>query len=213
MTKEATSTTAMTAVRSRVGHAVGAVGRGRPAALTADGEGVLVLAAEAATPSLIAFFVRHTSGFLTVALTGTDCDRLRLPPMPPTSWVRPGVDQCVAVDAAHGVSTGISATDRARTIALLADPATAPADLHRPGHVVPIRARESGIVTPADAAVTLSRLAGRRPAAVLAHLINVRGDTAKGGEVTAFAADHGLALVSVDEVCEELKTRSWLAAG
>jgi 3,4-dihydroxy 2-butanone 4-phosphate synthase/GTP cyclohydrolase II len=196
-----------------VGHALGAVGLGRPAVLTADGEGVLVLAAEAATPSRIAFFVRHTSGFLTVALTGPDCDRLQLPPMPPTSWIRPGVDQCVAVDAAHEVSTGISATDRARTIALLADPATGPADLTRPGHVVPIRARESGIATPADAAVALSRLAGRRPAAVLAHLINVRGDTAKGGEVAVFAADHGLALVSVNEVREEFKTRSWVAAG
>jgi len=203
----------MTAAGSRVGHALRAVEFGQPAVLTADSEGVLVLAAEAATASRIAFFVRHTSGFLTVALTGADCDRLQLPPMPPTSWVRPRVDQCVAVDAAHGVSTGISATDRARTIALLADPATGPADLRRPGHVVPIRARESGPETPADAAVALSRLAGRRPAAVLAHLINVRGDTVKGGEVIAFAADHGLALVSVDEVREELRTSSWPTAG
>lgn len=213
MAKEATSATAMATVRSRVGHAVSAVGLGRPAVLTADSEGVLVLAAEAATPSLIAFFVRHTSGFLTVALTGTDCDRLRLPPMPPTSWVRPGVDQCVAVDAAQGMSTGISATDRARTIALLADPATGPADLHRPGHVVPIRARERGIVTPADAAVALARLSGRRPAAVLAHLVNVRGDTAKGSEIAAFATDHGLAQVSADEIREEFGPCSWPAAG
>jgi 3,4-dihydroxy 2-butanone 4-phosphate synthase/GTP cyclohydrolase II len=202
-----------TAVRSRVGHALGAVGLGRPAVLIADGEGVLVLAAEAATPSRVAFFVRHTSGFLTVALTGTDCDRLGLPPMPPTSWARAGIDQCVAVDAAHGMSTGISATDRARTIALLADPATGPADLNRPGHVIPVRARERGIATPADAAVALTRLAGLRPAAVVAHLVTVRGDTAKGGEITAFAADHGLAPVSVDEIREELRLRSWPAAG
>ncbi|MFI5589956.1 3,4-dihydroxy-2-butanone-4-phosphate synthase [Amycolatopsis sp. NPDC051758] len=196
------------AARSRVGHALGTVELGQPTVLTAAGEGVLVLTAEAATASRIAFFVRHTSGFLTVALTGDDCDRLQLPPMPATSWVRSGVDQCVAVDAAHGVSTGISASDRARTITLLADPSTGPADLRRPGHVVPIRARENGIATPADAAVALSRLAGRRPAAVLAHVINACGDTATGGEITAFATDHGLAMMSVDEIREEFGPRS-----
>ena len=133
----------MTATLERALHSLSA---GRPVVVLAgqdgQGEGHLVLAAESATTSRVAFFVRHTSGFLCVALPGADCDRLRLPPIPGPGTAATAADQRVSVDAARGVRTGISARDRARTIAELADPASTPNDFTRPGHVVPLRARD-----------------------------------------------------------------------
>lgn len=194
----------MTALR-----ALGALAGGEPIVLVDDRQrerhGVLLLAAEAATPRRIAFMVRHTSGFLCVALPGSDCDRLALPPMPCGNSVPSAPAYCVTVDASEGVSTGISATDRALTIAALADPASTRGDFHRPGHVVPVRARQDmmpGTPGHAEAAVELARLAGLRPAAVYAHLVSPdrSGDTANGPELTAFAAEHHLATVSLRDL-------------
>src|SRR5690606_38860892 len=109
-----------------------------------ENEGDLIFAAEKATPELVAFMVRHTSGYICVPLTDADADRLDLPPMYRVNQDRRGTAYTVTVDAREGISTGISAADRAHTIRLLADPDTVDADLSRPGHVVPLRAKDGG---------------------------------------------------------------------
>lgn len=191
----------------RVAVAVADVASGRPVVLH-DGdrdEGDLVFAAAAATPHLVAFTVRHTSGFVAVALTGPACDRLELPPMC-------GVDQdpgraahTVTVDARAGVSTGISAADRSRTIRLLADPRATLADLSLPGHVAPMRAQPGGVLHRRDrveAAVDLVRLAGLEPAGVLCEIVSTTdpGGMARGAELAAFAEEHGLQVVTIADL-------------
>ena len=111
-----------------------------------ENEGDLIFAAEKATPELVAFMVRYTSGYICVSLTEETCDRLDLPPMFHTNQDKRGTAYTVTVDAREGVSTGISASDRARTIRLLASPDSSPVDFSRPGHVVPLRAREGGVL-------------------------------------------------------------------
>jgi len=111
-----------------------------------ENEGDLIFAAEKATPELVAFMVRYTSGYICAPLSIADCDRLELPPMYHTNQDRRGTAYTVTVDAREGGSTGISAADRARTIRLLADPAAAAGDFTRPGHVVPLRAMEGGVL-------------------------------------------------------------------
>ena len=142
---------------------------GRPVIVTDDAnrenEGDLILAAEKATAETIAFLVKHTSGVICAPLEGPELDRLELPLMTPleANAERMRTAYTISVDAAEGVSTGISAADRARTIRLLADPATTPRDLVRPGHVFPLRYREGGVLRRAghtEAAVDLARLAG-----------------------------------------------------
>ena len=129
-------------------------------------------------------------------LTEADADRLELPPMYHTNQDRRGTAYTVTVDAREGVTTGISAADRARTIRLLADPATAAAtDLSRPGHVVPLRAREGGVLRRpghTEAAVDLARLAGLRPAGVLCELVNDDGTHGAAARAEPFADEHGL---------------------
>src|SRR5665213_1370822 len=107
-----------------------------------ENEGDLIFAAEMATPKNLSFMVRHTSGVVCVPMTGDDLDRLKLPLMTQQNLERMRTAYTISVDAAHGVTTGISAADRARTIQLLASPKTQPDDLVRPGHVFPLRYRE-----------------------------------------------------------------------
>ncbi len=111
-----------------------------------ENEGDLVFAAEHATPELLAFMVRYTSGYICVPLTEDDADRLDLPPMYHTNQDRRGTAYTVTVDAREGIATGISATDRAHTIRMLADPSPKAADFSRPGHVVPLRAKDGGVL-------------------------------------------------------------------
>ncbi|GAB3958919.1 hypothetical protein GCM10027614_77400 [Micromonospora vulcania] len=131
-------------------QAVADIAAGRPVVVVDDAdrenEGDLIFAAELATPELLAFMVRYTSGYVCVPLTESECDRLDLPPMHHTNQDRRGTAYTVTVDAREGISTGISAADRAHTIRLLADASTDPTDLARPGHVVPLRAREGGVL-------------------------------------------------------------------
>ncbi|WP_067682878.1 3,4-dihydroxy-2-butanone-4-phosphate synthase [Nocardia miyunensis] len=178
-----------------------ALASGRPVVLIDDdGCGGLMLAAQAATPAGVAFLVRHTSGFLRVALPAADCDRLGLPPM----WLpssRPGSAFCVTVDAV-GVGTGISAADRAFTARRLADSDCTAKDFSRPGHVVPIAVLPGGVLTrrsPIEAASDLVRLAGMRPVAIYAELVHGTG-VAHGDRVADFAAEHELDMISVAEV-------------
>ncbi len=170
-----------------------------------ENEGDLIFAAEKATPELVAFMVRYTSGYICVPLPESDCDRLDLPPMYHTNQDRRGTAYTVTVDAAAGVSTGISATDRAHTMRLLADPDSRPADFTRPGHVVPLRAREGGVLRRpghTEAAIDLARLAGLTPAGVLCELVSQKddGDMARREELEIFAADHDLALITIADL-------------
>jgi 3,4-dihydroxy 2-butanone 4-phosphate synthase/GTP cyclohydrolase II len=183
------------------------VAAGKPVVVVDDegreNEGDLIFAAEQATTELLAFMVRYTSGFVCVPLTGPDADRLELPPMYHTNQDRRGTAYAVTVDAREGVSTGISAADRAHTIRLLADPATSPADLARPGHVVPLRARKGGVLRRpghTEAAVDLAQLAGLRPAGVLCELVNDDGTMMRLPDLEKFAETHDLTLISIADL-------------
>jgi 3,4-dihydroxy 2-butanone 4-phosphate synthase/GTP cyclohydrolase II len=170
-----------------------------------ENEGDLIFAAEKATPELVAFMVRYTSGYICVPLLESDCDRLDLPPMYHTNQDRRGTAYTVTVDAREGVSTGISATDRAQTMRLLADPTSTSGDFTRPGHVVPLRAKQGGVLRRpghTEAAVDLARMAGLRPAGVLCELVSQKdeGDMARREELEVFAADHDLALITIADL-------------
>ena len=166
-----------------------------------ENEGDLVFAAELATPELVAFTVRYSSGFLCVPMTGAECDRLGLPPMHYLNQDRKDTAYTVSVDAKDGITTGISATDRARTMRVLAEKSTTQQDLTRPGHVLPLRAREGGVVRAGhtEAAVDLMRLAGLRPAAGICEIVSSvkSGGMARLPELMRFAADHGLAMLPI----------------
>ena len=182
---------------------------GRPVVVVDDAdrenEGDLIFAAEKATADLVAFMVRYTSGYVCVPLTETDCERLELPPMYPVNQDKRGTAYTVSVDAREGIGTGISATDRARTMRLLADPAATAADFTRPGHVVPLRAKEGGVLRRpghTEAAVDLCRLAGLRPAGVLCEIVSQKDveDMARLDELKVFTAEHGLTLISIADL-------------
>ena len=170
-----------------------------------ENEGDLVFAAEKATPELVAFMVRHTSGYLCAPLSGEECDRLGLPPMYAVNQDKHGTAYTVTVDARHGIGTGISATDRAATMRMLADPAAGADDFTRPGHVVPLRAKDGGVLRRpghTEAAVDLARMADLRPAAVICEIVSQRdvGAMARTDELRTFADDHGLALISIADL-------------
>jgi 3,4-dihydroxy 2-butanone 4-phosphate synthase/GTP cyclohydrolase II len=168
-----------------------------------ENEGDLIFAAEMATTELLAFTVRYSSGFICAPLTGEDADRLELPPMYHPNQDRRGTAYAVTVDAREGVSTGISAADRAHTIRLLADPTTSPAQLARPGHVVPLRARKGGVLRRpghTEASIDLAELAGLRPAGVLCELVNDDGTMMRLPDLATFAETHDLALISIADL-------------
>ena len=170
-----------------------------------ENEGDLIMAADAATPEAIAFFVRHTSGVICAALSGDRCEALALPLMVPeaTNADQFRTEFTVTVDAAVGTTTGISAADRAATLRALADPSTRPAQLNRPGHIFPLRARPGGVLQRpghTEAAVDLARLAGRAPAGVLSELVLDDGSMARLPELQAFARAHRLPLISIADL-------------
>jgi 3,4-dihydroxy 2-butanone 4-phosphate synthase/GTP cyclohydrolase II len=189
-----------------VSNALDAVAHGRPVVVAdAEDEGALVVAAELITPATMAFLVRHGAGFVSVALAEADCERLRLPPMWPHHESERSLAHAVSVDAATGVGTGISARDRARTARVLADPHSAPADLTRPGHVIPERVPAGGVLCrtgPGEVAVDLAELAGMRPAAVRCGIVSVERPHRMAGrpELTRFAYEHGLRMITVAEL-------------
>ncbi|WP_428496652.1 bifunctional 3,4-dihydroxy-2-butanone-4-phosphate synthase/GTP cyclohydrolase II [Pseudonocardia sp.] len=190
-------------------RAVADLAEGKPVVVIDDedreNEGDLIFAAEKATPELVSFTVRYTSGYVCVALTDADCDRLDLPPMHHTNSDNFRTAFTVTVDAKDGVSTGISAADRAHTIRLLADPEATPGDLVRPGHVLPLRAREGGVLRRpghTEAAVDLARMAGLAPAGALCEIVSQKDDTdmARGDELRVFAEDHELTLITIADL-------------
>jgi 3,4-dihydroxy 2-butanone 4-phosphate synthase/GTP cyclohydrolase II len=194
---------------AHIEQAIADIAAGKAVVVTDDedreNEGDLIFAAEKATPELVAFMVRYTSGYICAPLTESDCDRLDLPPMYHTNQDRRGTAYTVTVDAAAGVSTGISATDRAHTIRLLASANSKPTDFNRPGHVVPLRAKDGGVLRRpghTEAAIDLARLAGLRPAGVLCELVSQKdeGDMARREELEVFAADHDLTLITIADL-------------
>ncbi|MFC5666827.1 bifunctional 3,4-dihydroxy-2-butanone-4-phosphate synthase/GTP cyclohydrolase II [Kitasatospora misakiensis] len=168
-----------------------------------ENEGDIVFAASAATPELMAFTIRYSSGVICAPMTGEELDRLKLPPMTQVNEDRKGTAYAVSVDAREGVDTGISAADRARTVRLLSSTGTEPGDLARPGHVFPLRAVEGGVlVRPGhtEAAVDLARLAGLPPAGAIAEVVNDDGTMARLPELVAFAREHNLAIISIEDL-------------
>jgi 3,4-dihydroxy 2-butanone 4-phosphate synthase/GTP cyclohydrolase II len=178
-----------------------------------ENEGDLIMAADAATPEKIAFFVRHTSGVIVVPMLGERLDQLELPLMVSANTEKHRTQFTVSVDARAGTSTGISAADRATTIAALVDPATRPTDLARPGHVFPLRYRHGGVLKRAghtEAGVDLARLAGRTPAAVLCELVSEDGGVARLPELERFAGEHDLKLISIADLIRYRRQREKL---
>lgn len=194
--------------RDRVRAALSAIAAGRPVVVVDDAdrenEGDLIFAAARATPDLVAFTIRHTSGFVCVALPDADCVRLDLPPMHHEDGDRYRTAYRVTVDS-RGTGTGISATNRATTIAALASPSATAGDFVRPGHVVPLRARPGGVLTRpghTEAAVDLARLAGQPPAGALCEIVSADhpGEMARGAELERFAEEHDLVMISVADL-------------
>jgi 3,4-dihydroxy 2-butanone 4-phosphate synthase/GTP cyclohydrolase II len=170
-----------------------------------ENEGDLIMAAEKATPRNLGFMVRHTSGVICVPMEGADLDRLELPLMTQQNMERMRTAYTISVDAAQGVTTGISGADRARTIRLLAEAKTQPTDLVRPGHIFPLRYREGGVLRRAghtEAAIDLARLAGLRPAGVLAEIVNDDGTMARLPKLRKFAKQHRLKICSIADLIQ-----------
>lgn len=170
-----------------------------------EDEGDLVCAAEKATPELINFMTRHGRGLVCVALTAERADTLELPLMTDRNTDPQGTAFTVSVDAHRrfGVTTGISAHDRARTVQALVDPASVPGDLRRPGHVFPLRARKGGVlrrVGQTEAAVDLARLAGLAPVGVICEVLAEDGTMARRDALEAMAAQHDLKFVTVEQL-------------
>lgn len=194
-----------------IDDAVRAIAAGRAVVVVDDedreNEGDIIFAAEDATPELVGWTVRWTSGVLCVPVTADDADRLLLPPMTAVNEDSKGTAYTVSCDAAEGVSTGISAADRARTARLLAAADTVSADLTRPGHVFPLRAAPGGVRARAghtEASIELSVLAGKRPAAVIAELVHDQGEMMRLPALRQFADEHGIPLVSIEDLVAHL---------
>jgi 3,4-dihydroxy 2-butanone 4-phosphate synthase / GTP cyclohydrolase II len=168
-----------------------------------ENEGDLIMAAEKVTPEAIAFIVRHTSGVICVPVVGDRLDELQIPLMVAANTDHQRTAFTVSVDARRGVTTGISASDRATTIRAIVSTDTVPEDLSRPGHVFPLRYREGGVLKRAghtEASVDLARLAGLYPAGVLCETVNEDGTMARLPELLAFAAEHGLKIISIADL-------------
>ncbi len=199
----------MNQVFDEVDRAIKDIAAGRPVVVVDDAdrenEGDIILAASLATPELLAFMIRYTSGVICAPLPGAELDRLHLPLMTSQNTEHMRTAFTLSVDARDGVTTGISAADRAATIARLVDPETTAQDLVRPGHVFPLRYAEGGVLRRpghTEAAVDLARLAGLPPAGVLAEVVNDDGTMARLPELREFASTHGLALISIEQLVE-----------
>jgi 3,4-dihydroxy 2-butanone 4-phosphate synthase / GTP cyclohydrolase II len=178
-----------------------------------ENEGDLIIAAEKITPEALAFMVRHTSGVVCMPIVGERLDELQIPMMVASGHDLQRTAFTVSVDALEGTTTGISAADRAATIRAVIDPRTRPWDLMRPGHVFPLRYREGGVLKRAghtEAAVDLARLAGLYPAGVLCEVVNDDGTMARLPDLTTFAREHGLKVISIADLIEYRRQREKL---
>ncbi|MCS0604488.1 bifunctional 3,4-dihydroxy-2-butanone-4-phosphate synthase/GTP cyclohydrolase II [Streptomyces sp. LP11] len=192
-----------------VEQAIADIAAGRPIVVVDDedreNEGDLVIAAEKATPEIIAFMMSECRGLICAPMEGAELDRLRLPQMVDDNTESMKTAFTVSVDAAaaHGVTTGISAADRATTLRLLASGTAEPVDFVRPGHVFPLRARAGGVLVRdghTEAAVDLARLAGLRPAGAIVEIAGEDGRMLRLPELIPFARKHGLTIISIEDL-------------
>ena len=168
-----------------------------------ENEGDLTAAADKITPDIINFMATHGRGLICLALAPEICDRLDLQPMSQVNTARFGTAFCEAVDAAEGVTTGISAYDRARTIEVAMRPDSKPSDLARPGHVFPLRAKAGGVLVrtgQTEAAVDLAKLAGLHAGGVICEIMSEDGTMARVPELLEFCSKHGLKMISVADL-------------
>jgi 3,4-dihydroxy 2-butanone 4-phosphate synthase/GTP cyclohydrolase II len=192
---------------ARVDDLIGAIARGDMVIVVDDAdrenEGDLIMAAAMATPSKIGFMLRHTSGIICLPVIAERLDELQIPPMVTHNTDVRRTAFSVSIDAREGTTTGISASDRARTIAAVLDPATRPGDLARPGHMYPLRYVEGGVLKRAghtEAAVDLARMAGLYPAGVLAEVMNDDGTVARLPDLERFAKEHNLLIGTIADL-------------
>jgi len=168
-----------------------------------ENEGDLMLAAEKVTPEAINFMAKYGRGLVCLTLTEERLEHLRIAPMSAENTSTYGTAFCEAIDARDGVTTGISAYDRARTVKVAIDPATRPADLARPGHVFPLRARKGGVLVRAgqtEASVDLARIAGMVPAGIICEIMRDDGAMARIPDLIEFCQTHGLKMLTVAEL-------------
>jgi len=205
---------------STIEQAIEAIARGEMVVVVDDpgreNEGDLVMAAAKVTPQAVAFMVRHTSGVICAALPAARLQALQLPLMVADNAESQRTAFTVTVDARRGITTGISAADRAATLRALSDPASQADDFVRPGHLFPLRSREGGVLERrghTEAAVDLARLAGLPACGVLCEVMNDDGTMARPQELAAFAARHGLAIIGIsDLVAYRRRTEKLVAA-
>lgn len=168
-----------------------------------ENEGDLVCAAEKVTPEIINFMATHGRGLICMPLTEDRCDYLQLPPQTQDNTSSMGTAFTVSIEAKEGVTTGISAADRAQTILTAVDPNTKPTDLARPGHTFPLRAKNGGVLVrigQTEASVDMARLAGLDPSAVVCEIMNEDGTMSRMPQLEVFAETHGLKIISVADL-------------
>jgi 3,4-dihydroxy 2-butanone 4-phosphate synthase / GTP cyclohydrolase II len=189
---------------STIEEAFEALRAGLPVLVTDDedreNEGDVILAAETASTEWMAWTIRHTSGYICAPMSEARADRLGLPPMVADNQDPRGTAYTVTVDAAEGVTTGISAADRAHTIRLLAQDGSVPSDFNRPGHVVPLRARQGGVLVRGghtEAAVDLCRLAGLSPVGAIGELVHDDGSMMRLPAVLELGREHNLPVITI----------------
>jgi 3,4-dihydroxy 2-butanone 4-phosphate synthase/GTP cyclohydrolase II len=192
---------------ARVEDAIEAIRAGRMIIVVDDedreNEGDLTIAASAVTPEVINFMARHGRGLICMPMTGSRLDELEVPLMVTQNTARFETAFCVSIEARHRTSTGISAADRAATVAAAIDPATKPDDLARPGHMFPLRAREGGVLVRAgqtEAAVDLARIAGLYPAGVICEIMNADGSMARVPQLVRFSARHRIPMITIADL-------------
>ena len=170
-----------------------------------ENEGDLTIAGQFATPEAINFMATHGRGLICLCLTEERCDELRLKPMADRNETPFGTAFTISIEAREGITTGISAPDRSRTIQVAIDPSKGPSDLVQPGHVFPLRAKAGGVLRRAgqtEAAVDLARLAGLNPAGVVCEVMNDDGTMARVPDLIPYCAEHGLKLITVADLIE-----------
>jgi 3,4-dihydroxy 2-butanone 4-phosphate synthase/GTP cyclohydrolase II len=189
--------------------AIEAIARGKMVILVDDedreNEGDLVMAAELVTPEAINFMAKHGRGLICLTMTEERLRALDIPMMVQENTSSFGTAFTVSIEARHGVSTGISAKDRAHTIKVAIDDASKPADLTRPGHVFPLRAKKGGVLVrtgQTEGSVDLARLAGCKPAGVICEIMNDDGTMARRADLETFAAEHGIIILTIAELIE-----------
>lgn len=192
---------------SKIEDAIAALARGGMIVVVDDedreNEGDVIIASDAVTPASIAFMMKHARGLVCVAMEGDRLDELELPLMVPRNTESHKTAFTVSVDYLPATTTGISAADRAASVQALIDPKSKPEDFARPGHIFPLRAHPEGVIGRpghTEAAVDLSRLAGRFPSGVICEVANDDGSMARLPELSTFAELHGIPLITIQDL-------------